>query len=868
MGRGELRALPHSLRVWGPLPPSLPAWGTKRVYPQRMRWIKRIAAGLVILFLLFTAFFFCTVRRSFPQVDGELGVGGLNDRVEVIRDEWGVPHIFATNTDDLFFAQGYTHAQERFWQMDFWRHIGAGRLSELFGEDQVDTDKFLRSLDFTGLARQEMAMMGPEERGILQAYADGVNAYLEDQSKASISLEYAILGLQNGDYQIEPWEPIHTLTWAKLMSWDLSGNLAQEIDRTVLARILPVDRVEQLYPGFPDTHPYILPTAALSGDERRSPQLPDEAVDSLVRVGDSARQLWALTGGGFEGIGSNNWVLNGAKTRSGMPLLANDTHLAIQMPAIWFANGLFCEPVGPACPYRVTGFSFAGVPSVIIGHNERIAWGVTTQSVDTQDLFIERLNPDNPDQYEANGEWVDFEKRTETIRVAGGEDVTYEVLVSRNGPIVSGTLFDEDEFDGSAAIQRPARYAVALAWETLRPSTLVSAVLGLNTAANYNDFRAAAQKWDIAAQNLIYADVEGNIAYQSTGRVPVRANGDGRYPVPGWTGEYDWVGVVPFGNMPFMLNPPGDFIQTANQYVIPSSQQPFLTTDGGHGYRAARIHSVLAQSDEHSVATMQALQFDSRDGGAALVIPHLLAVDPDGDQGVMAIQEELQAWAEGDDPLQARGDSGAAAAYQATWRHLLANTFHDELPEDLRPYGGGRWFTVMRDLLGTHADPYWDDVSTAAVEVRDDILLRSMEDAHAELSSLFKSRDHWAWGVMHTAEFRNQTFGRSGIGPIEWLFNRSAPLRVSGSDALVNSNGWNASVGYEIDWISSQRLVVDLADFDRSTFLHSTGQSGHAFHAHYRDMIEPWTDGVQAPMLWSRDAIVEAGVSTLVLRPE
>jgi penicillin G amidase len=835
-----------------------------------MRWVKRIGLVVGVLALVLSVYIAFLIRDSFPKTDGELVVEGLNSKVEVIRDEWGIPYIFADNTHDLFFAQGYTHAQERFWQMDFWRHIGAGRLTELFGEGIVDTDIFLRSMGFTRLAEEELATMSDLSRSVLQSYADGVNAYLDGRSRSQVSFEYALLRLQNSSYTIEPWEPIHTLTWGKLMSWDLSGNMGAELDRAELAAALPLERVEQLYPPFPAGHPHIVgpedgtagsvPTAALP--------IPEAALGALEETARRARGLWALTGGGFEGIGSNSWVLSGSMTGSGMPLLANDTHLSIQMPGIWFSNGLHCRPLGEDCPFNVVGVSFPGVPAVVIGHNDRIAWGVTTQAVDTQDLFIERVDPDDPTRYEVEGEWVAFEVRQETLSVAGGEDFTFEVRSTRHGPVVSGVLFDDDFLDGTSAVGLPADYVVALAWESLRPSTLVEAVFGLNLATGYDDFREAASKWDIAAQNLVYADVEGNIAYQSTGRVPIRPAGDGRYPVPGWTSEYTWTGSVPFEEMPFLLNPPSGFISTANQPVIPREAHPFLTSDGDLGFRARRIVDMLAGSVGHTVETMQQMQMDNFHGGAALLVPHLLQVDPAGDAGVVELLEELGRWIGGRSSLQATGDSSGAAAFNAIWRHLLANLFHDDLPEDQRPYGGARETVVVANLLALPDDPYWDDVTTTErVERRDDILHRSMVEAHAELSSTFRDREEWSWGRMHVTEFRSPTFGESGIGLIEWFFNRTAPARVGGGPTVVNAVGWNAAEGYRTDWIPAHRMVIDLGDFGRSSFLHTTGQSGHAFHRHFDDMIEAWVDGVQAPMRWDPADIEASARSTLVLLP-
>ena len=833
-----------------------------------MRVLKWLFWALVVLVLVFGIYGFWTVRRSFPTVDGTLEVPGLNDTVEVIRDDFGVPHIYASNSHDLFFAQGYTHAQERFWQMDFWRHIGAARLSEMFGESQVDTDIFLRSLDLVGLASRELEMMDPRARQVLEAYAEGVNAYLETHSPSEISLEYAILPLVNSGYEIEPWTPINTMTWAKMMSWDLSGNMRSEIARAVLSAELPVERVEQLYPPFPEDKPVIVPDDQVSSHTPTEVRLPRKAISVLRAAGERAEEVWALTGGGFEGIGSNNWVLGGTFTASGAPLLANDTHLAIQMPSIWFENGLHCVDGSGDCPYQLVGFSFAGTPGVVIGHNEHIAWGVTTEAADTQDLFIERVNPADPGQYEVDGEWVDFDVRTETIVVAGGDDVVFEARSTRHGPVISGTFLDEDELDDATAIQIPDEYVVAFSWQTLEPSTLVEAVLQLNLANDYAEFRDAMSKWDIAAQNVVYADVDGNIAYQSTGEIPTRARGDGRYPVPGWTSEYEWTGVVPFDDLPAMFNPPRGYIVTANQMVQRPGTLPFIGADSAFGYRGGRIEQMILGGTDQTVTDMQEMQMDARDDGAANLVPFLLDVADVNEARVIEVQARLDNWSRGSEAFQATGSSTGAAIYQATWRHLLINTFQDELPEDHWPSGGSRWFEVVRNLLDTPDDPWWDDVTTEAVETRDDILFRSMVNAYDEVESLLGADvDGWSWGRLHIAHFENQTLGQSGIGPIEWLFNRTAPAEVGGSASIVRAVGWATDLSYEVDWVPSQRMVIDLADLDDSTFIHTTGQSGHAFHANYDDMIEPWTNGTHGPMYWDRDSVVAAAAATLTMVP-
>lgn len=833
-----------------------------------MRWVKRILVFLLVLVLAATAYGIFTVRRSFPLVEGEVELAGLNDRVEVLRDDLGVPHIYATNEHDLFFAQGYTHAQDRFWQMDFWRHIGAGRLSEMFGDSQVDSDLFLRSLGFEAIVEKEWATMGSPSREILSSYAEGVNSYLEDRSGAEVSLEYAVLGIQNSGYQIEPWKPTDTLMWAKVMAWDLGGNLEAEVERALLGHVLPPERVAQLFPPFSDDRPVIIEAGQSIDRPRPAATIPDDALPALAAAGEKIARLNELAGGGFEGIGSNNWVVGGEMTESGLPLLANDTHLGIQMPSIWYENGLHCREITSSCRFNVVGFSFPGSPGVIIGHNQHHAWGVTNQAADTQDLFIERVHPDDPRLYEVDGEWVEFETRQETIRIAGGETFSSEILLSRHGPVIEGTYLEGGAFAGSSTVETPPQHFITLAWTALEPSTLIEAFIGINMATNYEEFATAAGKWDIAPQNLIYADVEGNIAYHATGDIPVRASGDGRYPVPGWTSEYDWIGTITSADKPRMLNPARGFIESANQPVLRPGNTPLIGTDAAHGYRASRIEEMILASDSHDVESMQQMQMDTRDGSAGFVTPHLLDVDPSGNEAVAALQDHLEAWSSGGNAYQASGDSTGAAIYMAVWRHLLANTFQDELPEEQWPVGGSRWFEVMRHLLDAPEDPFWDDVSTVGAETMDEILFDSMLDAHSELTDLLgPESDNWTWGALHIAHFENQTLGQSGIAPIEWLFNRTAPPRVGGSSSIVNAVAWDTDKSYLVDWVPSQRMVVDLADLDASTFVHTTGQSGHAFHGDYDSMIEMWVDGKHGPMPWSREAVEAVAVDTLTLTP-
>lgn len=823
--------------------------------------LRRIVLSLAVLALALGGFGFFAVRRSFPNVDGRVSVGALAAEATVTRDANGIPQISATTSRDLFVAQGYVHAQDRFWQMDTWRHIGAGRLSEMFGESQVETDAFLRTLGFSAIAQQEYELAPAHVKEALDAYADGVNAYLAERGGGlSLSLEYGILGLQNGSYTPEPWTPQDSLTWAHVMAWDLRANLDEEINRAVLATTLGVERTEQLYPPFPADHAPIVGDAGSADSGTPGPQAL-VALESLDEVRARLDAVEATLGRPFEGIGSNNWVVDGSRTASGSPLLANDPHLGIQMPSIWYINGLWCEDVSPECPYRVSGFSFPGAPGVVIGHNERIAWGVTNEAPDTMDLFIERT--DGADRYEADGDWVPFDVRTETIRVAGGADTEITIRSTRHGPIISGRFGALDSFD-DYGVDMPDDYEVALRWQALEPSTLFEALLGLNVASNWEEFRSAAALFDIAPQNLVYADVDGHIGYQSTGEIPVRANGDGRYPVPGWTSEYEWTGLIDFDDLPRLYDPPSGIIVTANQPVVAADHDDFIGIDHAYGYRSQRILDLLEASSELEPAAMVAIQHDTRDGSAPFVVPAILDLSST-EPGVTEIQGLLAPWRE--DGYRMEADSAAAAAYASVWRHLLTYTFDDELPAEFPASGGSRYFEVVRHLIADPGDPWWDDIATAGAETANDILTDAVVDAHRELSeALGNDPSGWRWGDLHTADFENQTLGQSGIGPIERLFNRRSAPEVSGGSSIVNATSWYPPDGYGAIAVPSMRMVVDLAAFENSLVINTTGQSGHAFHRHYFDMNEAWATGGTKPLAFGPEAITEPH-GVLVLAP-
>ena len=826
------------------------------------------------------------VTASFPQTSGQIKLAGLDGPVDVYRDAQGIPHIYAGTLHDLFMAQGYVHAQDRFWQMDFWRHIGSGTLSEMFGKSQLPTDSFLRTLGWRQLAEQEWATSDPQSRAILNAYADGVNAWLKDRSGTRLSLEYGILGLLTPSYKPQPWTPVNTLTWAKAMAWDLRGNMSDEIERSILLKTLTPARVNELFPPYPADHPLIVPQIGTfssapgspAGASAPAPAAPTSLASALTPAQLSALQgrvasLDRILGPEASGIGSNNWAVSGRLTASGKPLLANDPHLAIQMPSIWYQVDLHCLPKTTACPFEVAGFSFAGVPGVIIGHNQRIAWAFTNVGPDVMDLYIEKINPANPNQYEVNGKWVDMSVHTETINVGGGDPVQLTVRATRHGPLISdtyGPLMDQVQptatpYKDKTGIDLPENYAIALKWTALAPGDVFGAVWGFDNAANWDEFRAAAKNFTVPAQNLVYADVDGNIGYQMPGNIPIRKNGDGRLPVPGWTDDFEWTGYIPFDRLPYVFNPPSGYIVTANNQVAPNDYPYLITTDWNYGYRAQRLVDLLKSAPGPiDTAYIQKMQGDDRDLNADTLLPVLMKL-PLADPGLAAIRDQFLAHWDGQESM----DSQSATIFETFWSHLLQNTFDDDLPTAYWPQGGDRWFELMRNIVQQPDSFWWDDkTTTARIETRDDIFTRSFSDAVDELKSKYGGDPaRWpAWGDVHTATFRNLTLGASGVPPIEALFNRG-PFPVAGGESIVNATGFDASKSFEVNWLPSMRMIVDLGNLDNSLTVHTTGQSGHAYAPHYFDMVDLWRNIRYYPMLWSQSSVTAAAQAHLTLVP-
>ncbi|MFJ8211080.1 penicillin acylase family protein [Streptomyces sp. NPDC096033] len=949
-----------------------------------------------------------TVRASFPQTTGSLKVPGLTGTVDVKRDEHGIPQLYADNDEDLFRAQGFVHAQDRFWEMDVRRHMTSGRLSEMFGSGQVETDAFLRTLGWRQVAQEEYdKKLAPETKKYLQAYADGVNAWLKGKSGKDLSVEHAALKISN-DYKPEQWTPVDSVAWLKAMAWDLRGNMQDEIDRSLMSNKLAQAQIDELYPAYPfDRNKPIVEGGTVAGG-KYAPQgtagagssstgtgtgatgtgagagtgtgsttgtgagtgsqaTPNGGTNPATGLADNASaqgaavglrtQLTALSktlddipailGPNGSGIGSNSWVVSGKYTTTGKPLLANDPHLSPQLPSVWYQMGLHCRAVSAKCQYDVAGFTFSGMPGVVIGHNADIAWGMTNLGADVTDLYLEQVRPEG---YVYDNKVVPFTIREEEIKVAGGKSKKITVRTTNNGPLISDRS-EQLETVGSrapvpsSAPDRGTGYAVALRWTALDPGKSMDAVFKLDRAKDFASFRAAAADFEVPSQNLIYADNKGpsgNIGYQAPGRIPVRGQGDGRMPAPGWDPKYAWkggrdgnAGYIPQNELPWELNPQRGYIVTANQAVTESApataagagaatgtgastgtatgasgpagagKYPYvLTTDWGYGARSQRINDLIEakikDSGKISTDDMRTMQMDNSSEIAALLTP-MLAKIPVSDPDVRSAQKLLEGW-----NYTQENDSAAAAYFNAVWRNILKLAFGDKMPKELRvtdscmnvieegtgpnddlaktvrecgtrgpdsaqPDGGDRWFEVVRRLVKDEKSPWWTatpkTVHDKPIKTRDELFARAMEDARWELTAkLGKDQSTWSWGRLHQLTLKNQTIGKEGPGFMQWLLNRG-PWNLGGGEATVNATGWNASSGYDVTWVPSMRMVVNLNDLDKSRWINLTGASGHAYDGNYTDQTTLWAKGELLDWPFGKDAVDKSTVDTLTLKP-
>ncbi|WP_165423715.1 penicillin acylase family protein [Ktedonosporobacter rubrisoli] len=789
-------------------------------------------------------------RRPQPQKSGTLRLHGLHEPVEIITDRYGVPHIYAQNEDDLYFSQGYIHAQERLWQMEFNRRIGAGRLCEILGPLAIEADRFGRRLGLHRAATAEVAHLSPHNQRVLTSYASGVNMFIEN-NQGKLGVEFIFLR-----FKPEPWKIADSIQWAKMIAWNLSGNWETEIIRAHLIASLGPERAAQLEAGYDPDHPLIIP----SGIAYQGINL------SLL---EQYQQLKDLSGFKLMG-GSNNWVVDGTMTSTGYPILCNDPHLGQAAPSIWFECHLQAGDID------VVGASFPGAPGVVIGHNQDIAWGVTNAVSDVQDLYIEKFNPENPRQYEFEGHWEDAQIIREEIKVKGqSEPIIEEVVITRHGPIINmpGTSLSAKPEKGTA--EPP----LALRWTGLEQCNIVTSTQKLNRATNWHEFLEAMRDWDVPPQNFVYADRAGNIGYIMAGAIPIRARGQALVPSPGWTGEYEWTGLIPFEELPQAFNPEQHFIATANNRVVDDNYPYYITHEWLNGYRAQRIaqliHDIHAQKGELTPQDMATIQADQYALPAREIVPYLLQLEAKTPLERAAI-EIMQTW-----DYVLSPESIAAAIYLTFLRKLERIVFSawlgaNEVLLD-RYLGAGTTILAQQNGYASRSRPLLirllkkhDDTWFARSAIPNgpkswsEALRAAFQAALGELSDkLGNNILHWQYGQIH-----RMTYGHP-LGALKALagyFNRG-PFAIGGDADTVNMGAVMPNAPDTVIVVPSYRQIVNLADLTNSLSGHAPGQSGHPASKHYDDFINMWLNVRHHPMLFEKEAIAKNAEGTLKLQP-
>jgi len=771
-----------------------------------------LGAAILIAALILSAWAYYAYRRPLPKQEGEMSIEGMQRETRIYRDTWGIAHIYAATRYDLFFAQGFVHAQDRWWQMDVSRRIGRGTLSELLGQnDKVQAiDRLARTLGWDQLAQANWEAASPEARLALDAYTAGVNAYIEGRSPGELALEYTVLDLRLDQVTVQPWTPQDSLAWEVALRWEMSGNASQELATARDLTLVDASMLSLLVP---------LP-AALPADYTRLP------LDSALALFDLIGPRQMLDGSG--------WVVSGDRTASGLPLLAVAPNLPIQIPSPWYEIGLYCVGVSAACPYHVTGLSVPGLPAVWMGHNDTIAWGFTSAGIDEQDVLVVQLNPANPMQYEWDGVWRDLTVREELLTINNEEEpLPLTIYQTHAGPLLPLTE------DGS-----PGDQALVVLWSGYRtPADPIGALLRLDRAENWYDFRAALQTWGGAAVHALYADVQGHIGYQVAGNVPRRSSAEaGLIPVTHPGAASEWSGYVAFADLPSTYNP-------AEGYIIASNSQ-------------AEIEALLQDRASHTIETFAAIQSDTTSPFAAQLLPYLLDIDLEDESLI-----EMRSWLAGWD-FRFDMDSAQAALFSAFWLRLLEYTYADEL--GTVPCDCPNVQQAILELLDYPNHPWWDDVQTEQVtERRDAVLRRAFEQAIADVTKRSgDDRTTWTWGALHTVRFTHVLTDIFGVSVIEDRFNQG-PFPVSGSADTINTTPSLTSPDrrFQIVAAPSARLIIDLSNFESSRAMLTTGQSNHLASAHYDDMIDPWRFIEYHPMLWENASIEAAADAMLALEP-
>lgn len=740
--------------------------------------------------------------RRLAQIEGTISLPELDQPVEILRDRWGVAHIYAQTIHDLFFAQGFVAAQDRLYQIEIWRRTGAGELAEILGPDYVSRDRIARLVRYRGDMAAEWASYSPQSKEIAEAFTSGINAYVE-RNRGNLPIEFELL-----DFEPGIWKPEHVLL--RVAGLLMVRNISQEIARAKMVTQLGVEETLRWYPTDPNRDLRPDPEVDLAGI--------DDRVTSEYRRAVSIPVL-------YEQDGSNNWVVNSELSASGAPLLASDPHRPVILPSLRYLIHL------NAPGWNVIGSGEPALPGVAIGHNERVGWGFTIVQYDLADLFVEKTNPENNRQYLFQGEWLDMEVEREEVRVKGrSEPEQVELAFTRNGPVI----WEDPE----------NHRVVALRWAGQEPGTAgYLGSLALDQVSDWDEFVEAMRAWKVPAENIVYADVDGNIGWVAAGLMPVREGWSGLLPVPGHTGQYKWRSFLDVEDLPQLFNPASGYIATANHQIIPDGYTRELGFDWSAPYRFERINEVLAEGGQFSLEDFKALQLDETSLPARQLVA-LLRESSDGSSKAVAA---FDGW-----DFVLGVESNQAALFEAWMKRLPIKYIDAYAPPSSRGLIS-RYLQLPTLIEGLRAIP---------AEQRHRIMSESLDEAFAELTStLGADFADWRWGDLHKISFRH---------PLSNSPERRAELDLGsirrGGDGFTPNA--TRGPGYSQSSGASYRHILDLADWDRSVFTSTPGQSGQPGSPHYGDLLPMWAEGRYAPLVFSRSAVEENTAHRLLLEPE
>ncbi len=823
--------------------------------------MRRALKALAILLLLLVAATLAGrayLTRSLPQLQGTVQVSGISGPVDIIRDRDAVTHVFAATRLDTFYGLGYAHAQDRLWQMEFQRRVGHGRLSEVLGAAALPTDRFLRTLGTGRAARSAWDALPADAKSAVNTYVAGVNAFIATHHGGQLPLEFTVLR-----FEPEPWSGPDVLVWVKMMAWDLSKNYGIEVLRHDLLQLLGPDRADELLRPYPADGltilsardmPWMKPKAEVVRAFR--PAAHDPETTALLRSWSEAFAATPLPGTG-DALGSNNWVVDGSMTASGKPLLANDPHLGAQIPSLWYLAHL------SAGDFDVIGATLPGAPAVAIGRNRFIAWGETNVMADVQDLFLERLDPSGT-RAEFRGVQEPLRIVRETIAVKGAEPVVLDVRVSRHGPLISDAL-NANNAASSRVPRPPPIEPLAFRWTALdREDTTIVAFLGLNQARNWPEFTASLRDFVVPAQNFVYADVDGHIGYYAPGRYPIREGGNGASHAEGWTGASEWTGWIPFEALPHTFDPPDHFIVTANHKPVPAGYPYAIGGEWTEPYRAKRIIGLLKRKRGFTPDDFASIQLDTVSLHAEEMLPVLFSHTRPKDAREQQAVAMLREW-----DRDARGDSAAAAIFQAWYYELLPAIVLDELGavraasyEELDRSSYAARF--LAQTLSTPDNPWCDDVRTTPKETCDGRVLLALHDGLTRLTALLgEDMTRWRWDAVHNAVFAHPALDTVAV--LGGMFRRTAPH--GGDWSTVNVGPVFAPKPFEQHSLPGYREIVDLSPANDSRFLEAVGPSGNVFSPHFDDGLKAWSTGQYRRMRLDRSEIEQGAVGHLRLTP-